>query len=83
MLYNKAIFKHIKYETKKASYNLALERGPCPDAQEAGLMERFANKTAIAPTASISVLAGKFLRASSLLRLMFFLGEQLLETKVI
>lgn len=59
MLYNKAIFKHIKYETKKASYNLALERGPCPDAQEAGLMERFANKTAIAPTASISVLAGE------------------------
>jgi ribonucleoside-diphosphate reductase alpha chain len=37
---------------------LAEERGPCPDAAEYGFMERFSNKTAIAPTASISIICG-------------------------
>ena len=37
---------------------LAEERGPCPDAAEYGIMERFSNKMAIAPTASISIIAG-------------------------
>ncbi len=37
---------------------LAEERGPCPDAAEAGLMARFSHKMAIAPTASISIICG-------------------------
>jgi len=37
---------------------LAEERGACPDAEEFGFKERFSNKTAIAPTASISIICG-------------------------
>ena len=37
---------------------MAEERGPCPDAADYGIMERFSNKTAIAPTASISIICG-------------------------
>ena len=37
---------------------LATERGPCPDAAERGVMERFSCKMAIAPTASISIICG-------------------------
>lgn len=57
--WNKRIFKHIKQGVDAASRKLAIERGPCLDAAEHGFMERFANKTAIAPTASISVIAGQ------------------------
>ena len=56
--WNKRIFKHIKDEVDKASIELAKEKGACPDAKEAGLMERFSTKLAIAPTASISIIAG-------------------------
>ena len=38
--------------------DLAEERGACPDAAEYGFKERFSNKTAIAPTASISIICG-------------------------
>ena len=37
---------------------LANERGPCPDAADMGVMERFSCKMAIAPTASISIICG-------------------------
>src|SRR3546814_5276002 len=37
---------------------LAHERGPCPDAADQGVMERFSCKMAIAPTASISIICG-------------------------
>ena len=37
---------------------LAKERGPCPDAADMGVMERFSCKMAIAPTASISIICG-------------------------
>ncbi len=37
---------------------LAIERGPCPDAADMGVMERFSCKMAIAPTASISIICG-------------------------
>jgi len=57
-VWNKNIFTHIKKEADKASYDLAVERGPCPDAADYGIMERFSNKTAIAPTASISTICG-------------------------
>jgi len=57
-VWNKKIFEHIRREADLASVELAEERGPCPDAEEVGLMERFSNKLAIAPTASISIIAG-------------------------
>lgn len=57
-VWNKKIFEHINLEVNRASNILAEERGPCPDAEECGMKERFSYKTAIAPTASISVIAG-------------------------
>ncbi len=57
-VWNQKIFKHIQEKADQASVKLAEERGPCPDAEEYGIKERFSNKTAIAPTASISVICG-------------------------
>jgi ribonucleoside-diphosphate reductase alpha chain len=57
-VWNKKIFQKIKVEVDAASKKLAIERGACPDAAEVGVMERFSNKMAIAPTASISIIAG-------------------------
>ena len=57
-VWNKKIFEHIANETSKASKLLAKERGSCPDAKDAGQEDRFINKTAIAPTASISIICG-------------------------
>jgi ribonucleoside-diphosphate reductase alpha chain len=57
-VWNKRMFKHIKTQADAASVKLAHERGPCPDAKEYGIMERFSNKIAIAPTASISIITG-------------------------
>ena len=57
-VWNDKIFKHIQTNVDKASEKLAEERGPCPDAEEYGFKERFSNKTAIAPTASISIICG-------------------------
>ena len=54
--WNMRIFKHLRREADKASKMLAEERGPCPDAADAGVMERFSHKLAIAPTASISII---------------------------
>ena len=56
--WNKKIFKHIRSGADAASKQLAVERGACPDAAEYGVEERFSNKMAIAPTASISIIAG-------------------------
>ncbi len=57
-VWNKRMFKHIREQADRASQTLAEERGACPDAAEYGIMERFSNKIAIAPTASISIIAG-------------------------
>jgi ribonucleoside-diphosphate reductase alpha chain len=57
-VWNKKIFMQIKQGVDKASKTLAKERGACPDAIDAGVEERFSNKLAIAPTASISIIAG-------------------------
>lgn len=57
-VWNKRIFSHIKEQVDQASRDLAQERGACPDADECGMQERFSNKTAIAPTASISIICG-------------------------
>jgi ribonucleoside-diphosphate reductase alpha chain len=56
--WNMRLFKHLRREADKASRLLAQERGPCPDAEERGIMERFSHKLAIAPTASISIICG-------------------------
>jgi ribonucleoside-diphosphate reductase alpha chain len=56
--WNIRMFKHIRSQADAASRALAEERGACPDAAEYGIMERFSNKMAIAPTASISIIAG-------------------------
>lgn len=58
-IWNKKIFKQIQMQANVASITLAQEKGACPDAEEHGIMERFSNKTAIAPTASISIIAGQ------------------------
>jgi len=57
-VWNKKIFQKIKAGVEEASKKLAKERGSCPDAIDAGAIERFSNKMAIAPTASISIIAG-------------------------
>ena len=57
-VWNKRIFKHIQDGVNAASKLLAAEKGACPDAADYGINERFSNKTAIAPTASISIICG-------------------------
>jgi ribonucleoside-diphosphate reductase alpha chain len=56
--WNLRMFKQIKTQVDEASMQLAVERGPCPDAADMGVMERFSCKMAIAPTASISIICG-------------------------
>ena len=57
-VWNKKMFKHIRQQADAASMKLAQERGACPDAAEYGVLERFSHKLSIAPTASISIIAG-------------------------
>ncbi|MCG8359512.1 MAG: ribonucleoside-diphosphate reductase subunit alpha, partial [Kiloniellales bacterium] len=57
-VWNRKIFGHIRAQADAASKRLAEERGACPDAAELGIQERFSNKMAIAPTASISIICG-------------------------
>jgi len=56
--WNKKMFKHIREQADAASQLLAEERGACADAADYGIKERFSNKMAIAPTASISIICG-------------------------
>ena len=56
--WNMRICKTLRRQADAASRTLAAERGPCPDAAEKGVMERFSHKLAIAPTASISIICG-------------------------
>ena len=57
-VWNKRMFRHIRAQADTASRVLAEERGACPDAAEYGFVERFSHKLSIAPTASISIIAG-------------------------
>lgn len=54
---NRQIFQWMKEGVDAANKKLADERGPCPDAKAVGVHKRFSNCTAIAPTASISIIA--------------------------
>jgi ribonucleoside-diphosphate reductase alpha chain len=56
--WNLRMHRHLKQEADAASQTLAQERGACPDAADYGILERFSNKLAIAPTASISIICG-------------------------
>jgi len=56
--WNLKMFRHVNAGVNEASMLLATERGPCPDAEDVGVMERFSCKMAIAPTASISIICG-------------------------
>jgi ribonucleoside-diphosphate reductase alpha chain len=56
--FNLGMFRKIRRDADAASAALARERGPCPDALERNVMARFSHKIAIAPTASISIIAG-------------------------
>ena len=57
---NEEIFERIQTCIDTANTSLGITYGSCPDAIEAGLDQprRFSNTTAIAPTASISIIAG-------------------------
>ena len=57
-VWNKKIFENIQKKVDQSSKDLAEESGPCLDAEEYGIKERFSNKPAIAPTASISIICG-------------------------
>jgi len=56
--WNMRIFTKLRKEADAASRKLAEERGANPDAAERNVMERFSHKLAVAPTASISIIAG-------------------------
>jgi ribonucleoside-diphosphate reductase alpha chain len=56
--WNFKIFRHIQAGVDAASEALGIERGACPDAADYGMTSRFSNKTAVAPTASISIICG-------------------------
>ncbi len=55
--WNKRIFRWLDQSTRQATEVLARERGPCPDAAKYQVSVRNAYRMAIAPTASISILA--------------------------
>lgn len=55
---NRRVFSHLRERADAASVKLAHERGPCPDAEAAGVMERFSHKIALPPTASVSIICG-------------------------
>lgn len=55
--WNNRIFEYIDTHARLSSKKLSKEKGACPDALDAGYDERFSNTTAIAPTASISIIA--------------------------
>jgi ribonucleoside-diphosphate reductase alpha chain len=57
-VWNKRMFKHIREQADTASTILATEKGACPDAEDYGISERFSHKMSLAPTASISIIAG-------------------------
>lgn len=55
---NMRIFRHIRDAALTADAKLCEERGPCPDAADAGVARRFSHHTAVAPNASSSLIMG-------------------------
>lgn len=56
--WNFRIFRELRKKTDEASETLGLIKGPAPDTMITNKPERFTHKMAIAPTASISIIAG-------------------------
>lgn len=56
---NKDIFSWIKEVSDVVNYEVARERGACPDAVDAGIQKRWTHMLAIAPTATIGKIAGQ------------------------
>lgn len=55
---NMRMGKHIKAGLDAANLKLAQEKGACPDAAKYGVMRRCTYVTAIAPTATVSIICG-------------------------
>lgn len=55
--FNRRVFNWLDLAGKEINQDVAKERGPCPDAIDAGLNVRWSHLFAIAPTASISIIA--------------------------
>lgn len=55
---NREIFKKISTYLNEVNAELAIERGACPDAADAGVMRRFSHTMAVAPNASSSLIMG-------------------------
>jgi ribonucleoside-diphosphate reductase alpha chain len=55
---NRAMFKHIHSKCAEADRYLLALRGPCGDAQDAGVARRFSHWMAVAPNASSSLIMG-------------------------
>ena len=56
--FNFQLFKSIKNQIDQKNTELAIERGSCPDAEDAGVIRRLTNTMAIAPNASSSIIMG-------------------------
>ncbi len=56
--FNLKLFKHIRTQLDAKNIELALERGACPDAADAGVMKRCSHVMAVAPNASTSIILG-------------------------
>jgi ribonucleoside-diphosphate reductase alpha chain len=56
--FNNRLFKSIRSQLDKKNEQLAIERGPCPDAAESGIMKRMSHIMAVAPNASSSIIMG-------------------------
>lgn len=59
--FNAEFFQMFDSDVKQANLRLGLLKGPCPDWTESGvegLPRRFTNASAVAPTASISIICG-------------------------
>jgi ribonucleoside-diphosphate reductase alpha chain len=55
---NMRIFKHIREGLDRANFDLAVERGACPDAASDDVMQRCSHVMAVAPNASSSIIMG-------------------------
>lgn len=55
---NNRIFKHIREQADLKNHDLAIQRGACPDAWQAGVLKRNTHVMAVAPNASSSIIMG-------------------------
>ena len=53
-VWNRRMFMHVKQRADSASQKLAFERGPCPDAADYGIMERFSGTMTRATGSSLA-----------------------------